>query len=233
MLVWSISTRWWEHDDVGHGAVKADSLMEQGVVGRDKVRRGQPEPSREGPRRDRFSITKVNRASRCWTRNRDRSRRGLFECRSTRSTSSRVHRNRLRSNRLARIGTFPRWSMRGNLTGECPRPGRSAPVTSGPGRPTTLHSTHTARPLTWNKLSRRTNSSLQPPIHPNMDPRKSTKTPQQISTTNNMSSNCQIKELRRNTRSIRDSNRQLINSNLAGNPERHRFANEVSYKDLE
>ena len=31
-----------EHCDVGHGAVKADSLMEQGVVGRDKSRRGQP-----------------------------------------------------------------------------------------------------------------------------------------------------------------------------------------------
>ena len=30
-----------EHGDVGHGSVKADSLMEQGVVGRDEARRGQ------------------------------------------------------------------------------------------------------------------------------------------------------------------------------------------------
>ena len=28
-----------EHGDVGHGAVKSDSLMEQGVVGRDEARR--------------------------------------------------------------------------------------------------------------------------------------------------------------------------------------------------
>ena len=31
-----------EHGDVGHGTVTSDSLMEQGVVGRDKARRGQP-----------------------------------------------------------------------------------------------------------------------------------------------------------------------------------------------
>ena len=31
-----------EHGDFGHGAVKSDSLMEQGVVGQDKARRGQP-----------------------------------------------------------------------------------------------------------------------------------------------------------------------------------------------
>ena len=43
-----------EYGDVGHGVVKSDSRMEQGVVGRDQARRGQPvamrKPPPEGPR---------------------------------------------------------------------------------------------------------------------------------------------------------------------------------------
>ena len=72
------------------------------------------------------------------------------------------------------------WSMRGNPTGRCSGPGRCAPVALGPGWPTTLHSTHIARPLTRNKLRGRTNSSSQPSIHPNVNPRESSKTPQQV-----------------------------------------------------
>ena len=42
-LIRSTSTRWEQSiGDVSHGAVKPDSLMVQGVVGRDQVRRGQP-----------------------------------------------------------------------------------------------------------------------------------------------------------------------------------------------
>ena len=178
-----------------------------------------------------MSITKVNGANRKWTGNRGCSRRGLFESGSTRSPSSRIHRNGLGSNWFARIGVFPLWTNRGSLTGRCSRSGRSAPVTSGPGWPTTLHATHTARPLSRNKNSRRASSSSQSPIHLDVYPRRNSRIPQQILTTNNTSSNCQMKEIRRNARNTRHSSGQLNTSSLAGNPERQFFAREVSHKN--